>query len=203
MEKVFHTSLNLWRLQGLPDTHGQPHEGVVREVREQDIATITKAHRDENLVKSRFDAGYPAYWTEIDGECGHIVWFATGTFYLWDLRCDLLIPPNGFYLFDAYTPRKFRRQKLGPTCLYRALGLRQNTAAPILYALVRLENKSANSSVPYMGFDLLGVASLLQLVPFRRYRIALKSGEERRLFRVMRIRTKPAVLDLENLEFTK
>ena len=203
MEKIFSTSLNLWRLQGLPDTGDQPHEGVVREVREQDVAAIIKEHRDEKLVKNRFDAGYPAYWVEIDGECGHVVWFATGTYYLWDLRCDLLMPRNGLYLFDAFTPRRFRGKKLGALAIDRALELRKETATPILYVLIRLDNKAANSSIPSMGFDLLGVASLLQFVPLRRYRMALGNGEVQRLFRVMGICTKPAVLDLENLEFTQ
>ena len=202
MEKFFSTSLNLYRLQGFPETGDQPHEGVVREVREQDIATIIKSHRDEKLVKSRFDAGYPAYWTEVDGECGHIVWFATGTYYLWDLRCDLLLPTDGMYLFDAFTPRKFRRLKLGPICLYRALELRKATT-PAFYVLVRPDNEAANSSVSYMGFELLGIASLLQLVPFRRYKMAPANGEAQTLFRVMGMRTKPAVLDFENLKFTK
>ena len=203
MEKFFSTSLNLWRHQGSYNAADKPHEGVVRELREQDIPTITKAHRDEKLIKSRFDAGYPAYWLEIDGECGHIIWFATGKYFLWDLRCDLLLPSNGLYLFDSFTPRKFRRMQLGQSCVYGTLELRKETATTTLYVLVRLDNKAANSICQSIGYDLLGVVSLLQLVPFRRYKMAPADGEVQRLFRVMGIRTKPAVLDFENLKFTK
>jgi ribosomal protein S18 acetylase RimI-like enzyme len=132
-----------------------------------------------------------------------VAWFATAKYPLWDLRCELILPPDSIYLFDAFTPPEFRRKGYGPLCIYRALELRQRVSNQTLYLLVQVDNAPANASVSQMGFEHIAVASLSQLPPLRRYKLALKKGKERKLLRLMGIRTKPVAFDLEHLEFLK
>ena len=203
MEKVFKTTLFLWHFKRIPPAGEPSKEGVLHRAREEDITVISAAHRDAKLVKARLDAGCMAYWLEIDGACAHVLWYATRKHFVWDLRCELLLSQDAVYLFDVFTAPAFRQRGLFRASFYRTFAFLEDAHIRRMYTLIRTDNTAPNMAGVHFGGDRLATVSLAQYPPLRRYRLMLEDGEKRDLFRLMRIRTRPATLDLDNLVFTK
>ena len=203
MEKLFKTDLNVKRLETPDDPPECTDEGTVHRLTEADISVVSVAHRDKELVQRRLAEGCMAYWLEIDGACAAVVWVATERYYVWDIRADILLPPDSIYLFDAHTVPEFRKRRLMKKCRIKCFESLKEKGLRKAYVLIRMDNTAANVSTERGGYELLGVVSLLQIPPVRRYSIQLADGQRRGMLRLMRVRNKPAVLNLNELRFEK
>jgi hypothetical protein len=72
-----------------------------------------------------------------------------------------------------------------------------------MYVLIRTDNTEANTRSERGGFELLGMVSLLQIPPVRKYSIRLADGRRQQMFQLMRMRSKPALLNVNELIFER
>ena len=201
MEQLFRIELNLKRIEVADVLPGRVDVGHVRRLTDADIDVVTAAHRDKGLVRRRLDKGYIAYWVEIDGACVQVMWLATKRYFVWDIRADILLPPDSVYLFDAFTVPEFRRKGLTNMCTYKCFQSLKDEGIRKAYVLIHTDNVPANIQTERTGFELLGLVSLLQIPPVRKYMIRLADGQRRHMFHLMKIRTKPALLNVDELIF--
>jgi len=196
--------LYLWRLDLSAGLGHRSAEGTLHKATESEMDVMAEAHRDPELVKRRLDAGHEAYWLECDGACVSIAWYATGKYFVWDIRSELLVPLDSLYLFDIFTVPEFRRKGLFRSCLLMSLEVHKcGGGVREVYALTRTDNVPANTCFRRLGFDRVATVSLLQIPPVRCYRLAHENGKRSSLLRLMNVRTKPAVLNLEDLRFVR
>jgi hypothetical protein len=116
----------------------------------------------------RFALGHMVGVAWYDDRIVGAVWMATGRIHIPYLECDIALPPDAIYTYDAYTLSEYRGNDialarsahLGLEFLGR--GFRRSVA------IVAVENRSGLRSAVKSGYRVVGTHSFLRLGPFQR-----------------------------------
>jgi len=200
--KFFLTTLYLFRMDETCQRYPVPHGVSLHRLAEDDIDIVTEVHRNREIVRQRFEQGDGAYWLAYNGTCVNIQWYSLKEYHVWDIRSLVSFPQGSSYLYDGYTDPTYRGKGLNKIALSNLIvdeGLLNHGS---MYSLTQKSNPMGWGFLKKFGFFRAAEISLLQVPPFRIYRIKRDNTTGHHVRLMHHMHTRPIKLHLDTVKMT-
>jgi len=148
----------------------QPHLPVeIKILTEKDLPAYYTFRPNQcmNEIRKRLDREDKCFMVLHEGRMVHSSWVAREKVYVPYLRCNLILKPGEFYIYDNYTLPEYRNQGLAQTrsvyiCKYYQ-GLGYHRAIQI----VAVENETGLGMSKALGYQPIGLYGCIRIGPWQ------------------------------------
>lgn len=122
------------------------------------------------IVKDRIERGHRLLLNVVEGEVAGYGWMNPHEIYVEGVDVGIEQRPNEIYIYDAYTHRKYRGQRLGHLRIMFWLKYLKTIGRDTIVTDFAFDNRDTLTRVAKFGFKKIGAVRRLEIGPFKSVR---------------------------------